>query len=212
MALTRDYEAFYSEGGWTYDADTERAFLEQRIIAPLGLAPGARLLDFGCGIGLFAGLFHELGFTVTGVDLSAAGIAHAQAHHPGPAFLNLDGDAALARFAPASFDVVYVRGMSWYHYELDGVNKHGVDVPQKTAALFERLVPGGHFILQIKTDFSGRRPEEGVYHLKRDAFVRHFEPHGDIRLVTDWNGVALASDADGERSGAKIIIATQKAG
>ena len=72
------------------------------------------------------------------------------------------------------------------------------------------LAPNGHFILQIKTDFSGRRPESGVYHLEVDEFRRHFAPFGEIRLVTDWDGRPLASNADGAASGRNIVIATRK--
>lgn len=208
--LTRDYEAFYSGGGWEYDSDRERRFLADKIITPLGLAPGQTLLDFGCGMGLFSVLFHELGFEVTGVDISPAGIAHAKKHFPGPSFHNFDGDQIFDEIAPGSLDIVYVRGMSWYHYELNSVNKHGVDVPAKTRTLFGLLKPRGHFILQIKTDFTGNRPPEGVYHLEVDEFVRHFKPLGKIRLVTDWEGMPLKTNEDGRASGKKIIIATQK--
>lgn len=208
--LKRDYNKFYAEGGWWHDHERERAFLADRIIAPLGLKPGGRLLDFGCGMGHFSALFHDAGFEVTGLDRSEVGIAHAREQYPGPTFLNEDADVVFERFAAESLDVVFVRGMSWYHYELNETNKHGLDVREKTARLFELLVPGGHFILQIKTDFSGNRPESGVHHLKVGEFRRHFEPFGEIRLVTDWDGVPLASDGDGERSGRNVIIATRK--
>ena len=210
MALTRDYEAFYSEGGWTYDTEKERRVLAERIIAPLGLEAGQKLLDFGCGMGLFAALWHDHGFDVTAADISATGIAHAKANFSGPTYLRLDGDEIFDHVTPESLDIVFIRGMSWYHYELNEVNKHGVDVPAKSAAFFGLLKPGGHFILQIKTDFSGTRPPEGVYHLEVDEFTRHFAPHGEIRLVTDWLGTPLESNADGHASGERIIIATQK--
>jgi len=210
QGLTRDYEAFYADGGWKYDRDREFQFLKDRIIDPLGLQPGQKLLDFGCGMGLFAGLFHEHGFEVTAVDLSPEGIANGKANFPDVAYHNMDGNGVFDLVAPESLDVIFVRGMSWYHYELNSVNKHGVDVPAKTRALFGLLKPGGHFILQIKTDFTGTRPAEGVYLLEVDEFVRHFEPLGDIRLVTDWAGTPLKTNEDGRASGKKIIIATQK--
>ena len=210
QTLKRDYEAFYSQGGWDYDPELERAFLKERLIDPLGLKPGAKLLDLGCGIGLFAGLFHDWGFDVVGADQSPAGIAHAKAHYPGPEFLQCDAAEVVERFAPGSFDVIFVRGMSWYHYELDGVNKHGIDVPAWTRRFFELLVPGGIFILQIKTDFTGTKPAEGVYHCKVSEFVALFAPLGEIVLLTDWAGTALETDEDGLRSGKKVIIATRR--
>lgn len=208
--LKRDYNKFYAEGGWQHDPEKERAFLEDRIIAPLGLKRGAKLLDFGCGMGHFSALLHDAGYDVVGLDRSEVGIAYARENYPGPTFINSDADEVFARFAPESLDVIFVRGMSWYHYELNETNRHGVDVASKTARLFELLVPAGHFILQIKTDFSGSRPETGVYHLEVGEFRRHFEPFGEIRLVTDWDGAPLESDRDGAQSGRNVIIATRK--
>ena len=195
--LKRDYNKFYTKGGWNFDIERERKFISERLVDPLGLRAGSRILDLGCGMGHFSHLLHEAGFDVTGLDRSEAGIAHARTSYPGPAFLNADAEEVFERFAPESLDVVFVRGMSWYHYELNETNKHGVDVPEKTRRLFGLLVPGGHFILQIKTDFSGARPEEGVYHLEVDEFRRLFAPLGEIVLVTDWDGTPLADNRDG---------------
>ena len=207
--IKRDYEAFYAQGGWDYEPEREKRFLQDRVVTPLGLRPGARILDLGCGIGLFSGLFHELDFEAVGVDLSPTGIAHARKHHPGPTFLNLDAAQALDHFEPASFDMVYIRGMSWYHYELDGVNKLGIDVPAWTAEFCSLVKPGGVFLLQIKTDMTGAQPEAGVHHNRVSQFRALFAPLGNTVLVTDWDGRPLVSDADGEASGRNIIIAAR---
>jgi SAM-dependent methyltransferase len=41
-----------------------------RTIAPLGLRPGARVVELGCGMGRFTRLLLESGFDVTALDLS----------------------------------------------------------------------------------------------------------------------------------------------
>jgi 2-polyprenyl-3-methyl-5-hydroxy-6-metoxy-1,4-benzoquinol methylase len=51
-----------------------------RMAAALGLRPGARLLDAGCGSGQFAIAFAKLGARVTGVDLAPEMIARARRH------------------------------------------------------------------------------------------------------------------------------------
>ncbi|MER6676974.1 class I SAM-dependent methyltransferase [Streptomyces sp. NPDC000983] len=51
---------------------------------------GPRVLDIGCGTGRDAARLHREGRTVTGADLSAAMLAHARAHHPGPRYVRAD--------------------------------------------------------------------------------------------------------------------------
>jgi SAM-dependent methyltransferase len=74
-----------------------RARRHARFFALTGLAPGARVLDVGCGeIGLRA---LEPGLDVTGVDLVERG------SYPGP-FIRADASAGLP-FADREFDLVY---------------------------------------------------------------------------------------------------------
>jgi SAM-dependent methyltransferase len=69
----------------------------ERFFALTGLAPGARILDLGCGsIGLRA---LEPGLDITGVDLVE------RPEYPGP-FVRADAAAGLP-FADAEFDLVY---------------------------------------------------------------------------------------------------------
>ncbi|HMQ30991.1 MAG TPA: class I SAM-dependent methyltransferase [Chloroflexaceae bacterium] len=50
------------------------------IARALGLRPGDRVLDLGCGPGLYAARLARAGLDVTGVDLSRRSIAYAEAH------------------------------------------------------------------------------------------------------------------------------------
>ena len=139
--LQTHYADFYAKGGWTYYPEKETQFLQDRIIAPLGITKEMRIMDLGCGLGLHTSLFHALGFNVVGVDMSEVGINTARERYPGVAYVNSDADGLANHFEPASFDVLFIRGMSWYHYELDTVNKLGVDVPAKTKQLFSYVKP-----------------------------------------------------------------------
>ncbi len=51
------------------------------------LRPGSRILDLGCGPGLYTARLSAAGFDVTGVDYSARSIEHARAHDPGTRYL-----------------------------------------------------------------------------------------------------------------------------
>ena len=59
----------------------------EQIVALLGLEPGARILDAGCGFGRTVGVFAELGFDAVGVDISPAVIEEAERRNPGPAYV-----------------------------------------------------------------------------------------------------------------------------
>jgi len=65
--------------------ETEREC--EQIVALLGLAPGARVLDAGCGFGRTVGVLDAMGYDAVGVDISPAVIAEAQRRNPGPAYL-----------------------------------------------------------------------------------------------------------------------------
>lgn len=59
----------------------------EQIVALLGLQPGARILDAGCGFGRTVGALGEMGFEAVGVDISPAVIAEAERRNPGPTYL-----------------------------------------------------------------------------------------------------------------------------
>lgn len=50
------------------------------VCAALGLQPGARVLDAGCGTGAFSIAFAQRGYSVDAIDLSPEMIAHARLH------------------------------------------------------------------------------------------------------------------------------------
>ena len=204
------YDDFYSRGGWQYDRSSQKHFLVERVVEPLKLRGRLRLLDIGCGMGLHSALFAELGFAVTGIDTSAVAIKYARAHYPHVPFLNLNAANLESAFDRQNFDIIVAKGMSWYHYELGGVNKHGVDVPRQTLKLFSFLKEGGTFILAIKTDFSGRRPKHRIHHNKLEDYAGLFGLCGTVVFMSDWKGSILRDNDDGVRSAANVIVATRR--
>ena len=204
------YDEFYSKGGWKYSNWRHRRFLVKNIIKPLKLQKGLKILEIGCGMGFHCNLLSKLGFEVVGVDLSESGIDYAKNHFPESQFFDLDALNLSSVFDYENFDVIFSRGMSWYHYELNGVNKHGIDVPSCTQELFRFLNKNGIFILQIVTDFSGSRPDDKVHFSKLEDYVKLFSALGEVIYISDWGGRIIKNQKDAEESKNNIIIATRK--
>jgi ubiquinone/menaquinone biosynthesis C-methylase UbiE len=99
-----------------------------------GLAPGARIVDLGCGSGVFTHLLQRRGYRCAGVDLSPKLIAIAQAKFSGIEFHI--GDIERLPFPDASFDGVL----------LSGVLHHLPDCSRCAAEVFRILRPGGKFV------------------------------------------------------------------
>lgn len=74
---------------------------EARLIDAI-VAPGARILDAGCGPGRVGAELHRRGHRVVGVDADAQLIAAAREDHPGPAWLV--GDLSTLRLAEQGED------------------------------------------------------------------------------------------------------------
>lgn len=96
----------FSRAAASYDG---AAALQRRVADTLAgqitLAPGARLLDLGCGTGVHsAGLARR--FEVIALDLAPGMLAHARAHNPGPLYW-IGGDAESLPLEGASVDAVY---------------------------------------------------------------------------------------------------------
>jgi SAM-dependent methyltransferase len=96
-------EARYDSIAEWYDAEFATSELGQSsrkiVVGLLGQGPG-RLLDVGCGGGAHSAGFAELGWNVTGVDISPAQLELARAR----AVEVVEADATALPFADGSFD------------------------------------------------------------------------------------------------------------
>lgn len=104
------------------------------VVRLLGLAPGARIADLGCGSGVFTNGVQQRGFNCIGVDLSPKLIGMARAKYPGVEFL--EGDIERLPFEDGSFDGVV----------LAGVLHHLPDLTACAAEIRRILKPGGRFV------------------------------------------------------------------
>jgi SAM-dependent methyltransferase len=94
--------AAYLRYSFTRGTEQEVAFL----VGCLGLAPGARILDVGCGPGRHAHALGRAGFEVVGVDISERFVALAREGVPPGAAVTFERADARALAYDAEFDAV----------------------------------------------------------------------------------------------------------
>lgn len=129
--------------------------------------PGARLLDSPCGFGRHTVELAKRGYTMTGIDISAAFIDTLRQRvevEKLPVEV-IQGDILTTRFAPSSFDGAYCLGNSFGYVDYEGMNAFVSNVsaalkPQarfviNSGLLAESILPNfpqtGHYVLDDLT-------------------------------------------------------------
>lgn len=153
-----------------------------RIFRALGevQAPPARVLDAGCGAGSVARGLAARGYTVSGMDGSAAFIAHAEAQ-PGPPVAYQVGDLTALPYHDASFEAVVS----------SEVLEHVEDDAKAVAELARVLVPGGWAIATVPADPALWDPSDvWAGHVRRyagpDLRARFEEAGFEVLRLTRW--------------------------
>lgn len=171
-------EDFVSTGG--LESTTE-------ICASLGLSPGIRVLDVGCGIGGSA--FHmagNYGAHVTGVDLLHQLIEQGQHRAAQRGIQNvrfIANNIIDAELPEEGFDLIYSRDAIMYN--------------EDKAAVFQRLrsllAPGGRLFISdygrgpdpLAPDFTDYVAETGYYLLQADEYAAALEEAGFTQARVD---------------------------
>jgi SAM-dependent methyltransferase len=156
-----DYLYFYAESTDEGHSDDDAA----EIVGRLDLPPGSRILDAPCGPGRIARRLAAAGFDVTGVDLSAAYLALAQAEPAGPGgrLEYVRGDLRQLP-DPGPFDAVVCWFTSFGYYD-------DADCRRVLDEFHRVLRPGGTVVI------------ETMHH---DGVVRHFTAEPDATVI--WRG------------------------
>ncbi|QTZ95822.1 class I SAM-dependent DNA methyltransferase [Streptomyces auratus] len=111
---------------------------------------GRHVLDLGCGTGRDAAQLHRSGRRVVGADLSAAMLAYARTHHPGPEYVRADLRGFDLPAGPFDAVVCLDSALLYCHTpaELDGF----------LASCRRGLAPGGLLVAEMRNGafFLGR--------------------------------------------------------
>lgn len=131
----------------------------ERVLAPLGLQRGSRVLDVGCGIGGTASYVEQRGWgKVTGIDLDPDNIEVARKHHPGPEFTASDV-ADLEQHVNGPFDAVYLFNAFFLFPDRPAAlaAMRGVAAEGARLALFDYVDTGGYHEWQSNRETAGLR-------------------------------------------------------
>ncbi|ADW19197.1 Methyltransferase type 11 [Desulfobulbus propionicus DSM 2032] len=183
--------------------------------------PGERILDAGCGTGLFTGDVLDRGAMVIGVDLSVPMLDRARKRAAGPRFTALCADMGALPFADNSFDRVFsmtaiefVADAAKAIAELNRVVRRGGPVVVTTlnsrspwATRRKRKAEQGHSLFQ---EICFRSPEEMRSLVPVPCQVKtaiHFQKDDPVDLIpaTETRGGRLSPDA-----GAFLAVRWQK--
>jgi SAM-dependent methyltransferase len=175
----------YLRYSFTKGTANEVAFL----VDALALAPGARVLDVGCGPGRHALALAERGIEVVGLDISARFIALAQEQAP-PLATFVRGDARALPF-DAEFDAVLSLCQGAFGLQQDEA-RPGAPIDPDLGVLRgmrRALRPGGRLAVSaFSAYFQVRFLEEG------DAFDAERGVNHETTAIRDEDGVEMPAD------------------
>ncbi len=148
----------YDLWGSTYDTTPNPVVAMDERITPalLGIAPGDRVLDAGCGTGRYIPRLLDAGATVSGMDFSTGMLAVARERFPGVELVPGDLQARWP-FEAASFDAVLCALVGEHLDDLDAV----------AGEMSRVLVPGGRAVFSVYHPAMSAAGKEA--HFKRDG-------------------------------------------
>lgn len=147
-----------------FDLLVTKAVIVSHTLGNLGVPAGARILDAGCGAGVFTEILQKAGFEMTGIDAAPSAIASAR-----KASSSQYEVAALSQFrADVQFDVVLCLDVL-FHVINDLEWEASLD------CLTANVRCGGHFIIIEHFEDYGKRTAPHVKWRSLDAYRAYFE-------------------------------------
>jgi SAM-dependent methyltransferase len=156
--ISKGYDKKYrSSNYFGYRTWLYRPFVKA-LVRRAGLRHGGRLLDAGCGQGLFTRLFAEHGLDAVGVDVSPAGVPSAREMYRSSGAKFEVGDVLELGWTN-QFDCVFTRSCSLYNSEEFETKR------EVTNQLLSYLRPGGILIFDYYSKLGAtEQSQEWIYH------------------------------------------------
>lgn len=128
------FDAHAAADDYNVFSESANARLVDSFVRLSGLAPGARVIDLGCGSGTFTHLLKQRGYAAAGLDISPKLLELARRNYPDLQFD--EGDVEALPYEEASVDGVL----------LSGIVHHLPDARLCAAEVMRVLRPGGRFV------------------------------------------------------------------
>jgi SAM-dependent methyltransferase len=167
----RYFRGAYETGVHGWQSSEPSPHVAERLDLVAREAPGARLLDLGCGEGRHCVLAAKRALFVTGIDYEPLAIRRALENVRRAGYEEnvrlLAGDILAPPFRPGAFDVLLDYGCLHHQKKADW--------PRYMAAVTTIVKPGGWFILTVfSTHFGTFGPQKRQWHLAHGAYRRFF--------------------------------------
>jgi SAM-dependent methyltransferase len=187
--MNEDQLAYWSNEGAakTFSHPVNTVWLQEH------LAPGARILDYGCGYGRIAALLAEQGYRATGVDPAAGMIEKARRLCPTVPFQQISPPAT--PFADNSFDAAIL-------FAVLTCIPPDEDQRRVVNELHRILRSGGLLYVSdfwLQTDernqhryaqYESKYGIHGVFEVAKGVAVRHHTRQWIASLLSDWESIA----------------------
>jgi SAM-dependent methyltransferase len=161
-------------------ATRNHAFIDLSVLWIVKIAPPKefpRLLDLGCGPGLYAERFYKAGYAVTGVDFSERSVAYAKARAAeNNSIIDYRYQNYLTIDERDRFDLITL-------IYCDYAALSAADRSALLAIIFQALKPGGKFILDVFTPRMRNAESSSWYSAENGGF---FSPKPHLCLESHW--------------------------
>lgn len=112
------------------------AYIEKELLA------GSKILDLGCGPGLYAGIFREKGYDVTGIDFNKVSVDYARSQRSDIRYIHGDYKKDYPEGKYDAVMMIYCDMGTHSDDERDGL----------LTSIYDSLMPGGKLIFDVFTE------------------------------------------------------------
>lgn len=170
------YEEFYKDRDWNNQYTKVKYQVQSylNVVKLISEVPVKKVLDIGCGTGIYTKIFNDLGYDCRGIDFANSAIEKAKTQFPDCDFLQHDATNIQIH---DKFDMLFVSGFSPF-------NTTNFEATQQIIKQWSgSLEKEGVIFILGRTDFSGKVSSSGWFYHTQDQIKAMFA-HPDFFMTT----------------------------